>query len=117
MSPTHILIALLLTSSDHQLTDSQVLDALTTQDSVVFVGYEYVWDSEGNAVDMVLWSKGHIRIEDKMNSYIRQEIAIHEQSNNVLPFRLLMKDRQYIVYKRKEIADAQYSRHSRDSTN
>jgi len=116
MEPMYILIALLMTATEHELTDHHVLDAITAQDSVILVGYEYVLDSEGNQVDMVLWSKGHVRIEEKTNNYIRQEVVKHERFNT-LPFRLLMKDRQYIVYKRKEIADAQYSRHSRDSTN
>ena len=115
MEPMHILIALLMTATEHELTDQHILDAITEQDSVILVGYEYVWDGDGDPVDMVLWSKGHVRIDEEMNNYIRQEIVKHERFNT-LPFRLLMKDKQYIVYKRKEIADAQYSRSSRDRT-
>jgi len=106
---TQILMALIMTSTEHQLTNEHVTDALTNQDSMIVVGYEYVWDNMGNKADIILW-KGDYQIlsQNWLSDRVISEIRIHEDYNDI-PFRFHMnykddicmctKKKQYIVYK------------------
>jgi hypothetical protein len=105
---TQILMALIMTSTEHRLTHEEVTDALTTQDSIIVVGYEDVWDANGDQVDIVLWKGEHqIITRNWLSTRIIGKI-VEQKKYDEIPFRfeidykddtcMCTRQKQYIIY-------------------